>query len=257
MVLKARIQWVLFFVSLAISNNSFSQVTDNTRIINNFSGTATVTNNGISFIPTFSLGKPAAIFDLSVGRRLTFEPQFRFSLAGKPWSFIFWWRYKLLKNNKYSFIAGTHLGLPFSTVTNNLKDVATESIVTRRYLAGELSPNYHLAKNISIGMYYLYSHGIDFGTTKHTHFLTVNSNFSNISLSSQFYLKLAPQIYYLKMDKHDGFYFTSALTLANRKYPLSISSVINKVIQTNIAASRDFVWNVSLTYSFSKKYARL
>jgi len=38
----------------------------------------------------FTLGKPAAIFDLSVGNeRLAFEPQFRFSLEGKPWSFIF------------------------------------------------------------------------------------------------------------------------------------------------------------------------
>jgi len=42
--------------------------------------------------------------------------------------------------------------------------------------------------------------------------------------------------------------------LANRKIPLSISSVINKIIQTKITASKNFVWNVSLIYSFNKKY---
>ena len=173
MGLKSRIQWVLFFILISICNSSFSQVTAETKTINNFSGAVTVTNNGISFIPTFSLGKPAAIFDMSVGRRLTFEPQFRFSLEGKPWSFIFWWRYKLLKSNKFSFNLGTHLGLPFNTFTNSTNGVTTESIITRRYLAGELSPNYFITKDISIGMYYMYSHGIDVGTTKHTHFLTL------------------------------------------------------------------------------------
>lgn len=63
------------------------------------------------------------------------------------------------------------------------------------------------------------------------------------------------QVYYLKMDQQDGIYFTSTLTLANRKIPLSFSSVINKVIQTNITASKNFVWNVSLIYAFNKKYA--
>jgi len=67
-------------------------------------------------------------------------------------------------------------------------------------------------------------------------------------------MKFTPQVYYLKMDKQDGYYFTSALTFANRKFPLSISGVINKIIQTKIIASKNFVWNVSLIYSFNKKY---
>ena len=41
---------------------SFSQTIDSAKTIYHFSGTASVTNEGISLIPTFSLGKPAAIF---------------------------------------------------------------------------------------------------------------------------------------------------------------------------------------------------
>lgn len=246
----------LLFFLITFTLLSFSQNTDSTKVVSHFGGAVTVTNNGISFIPTFSLGKPAVIFDLSMGRRLSFDPQFRFSLEGKPWSFLFWWRYKLLKTDKFSFTLGSHLGLSFKTITETINSVATETTTAKRYLAGELVPNYSLTKDISIGMYYLYSRGIDNGTTKNTHFLTLNTNFSNIRLTKQFYLKFAPQVYYLKMDQHDGFYFTSALTLANRKIPLSISSAINKIIQTDIKASKNFVWNVSLIYAFNKKYVR-
>jgi len=58
------------------------------------SGSALITNNGISLLPMFNLGKPAAIFDLSIGNdRISYEQQLRYSLAGKPWSFIFWTRW--------------------------------------------------------------------------------------------------------------------------------------------------------------------
>ncbi len=251
-----RIQFVFVFVLLNIGYVSFARNSDSTKVTTNFGGAVSVTNNGISFIPTFSLGKPAVIFDLSVGRKLTFEPQLRFSLEGKPWSFIFWWRYKLLKTDKFSINLGTHLGLPFKTITEKVNGVTSETIITKRYLAGELVPNYLLSKDIRIGLYYLYSRGIDIGTTKDTHFLTFNANFSNIRLTKQFYMKFLPQVYYLKMDNQDGFYFTSAFTLASRKVPISISSVINKIIQTDIAASRNFVWNLSLIYSFNHKYVR-
>jgi len=233
---------------------SFSQNRESTKVASHFDGTVTVTNNGISFIPTFSLGKPAVIFDLSMGRRLSFDPQFRFSLEGKPWSFLFWWRYKLVKSDKFSMNLGSHLGLAFNTTTEIINGTTREITTAKRYLAGELVPNYFLTKDISIGLYYLYSRGIDNGTTRNTHFLTLNTSFSNIPLTRQFYMKFMPQVYYLKMDQYDGFYFTSALTLANRKIPLSISSVFNKIIQTNITASKNFVWNLSLIYSFTKKY---
>ncbi|HZK95365.1 MAG TPA: hypothetical protein VFC67_14250 [Prolixibacteraceae bacterium] len=245
---------IRFIILLLFAHFAFSQNTDSTKIVSHFGGAVTVTNNGISFVPTFSLGKPAVIFDLSMGRRLSFDPQLRFSLEGKPWSFLFWGRYKLLKTNKFSFNVGSHLGLSFKTSTEPINGITTEITTVKRYLAGELVPNYLLTKDISIGMYYLYSRGIDHGTTRNTHFLTLNTSFSDIRLSKQFYMKFTPQVYYLKMDQLDGVYFTSALTLANRKIPLSISSVINKIIQTNITASQNFVWNVSLIYAFNKKY---
>lgn len=246
---------LLFVVFLLLAHFTFSQNTDSTKVVSNFGGAVTVTNKGISTIPSLTLGKPAIIFDLLLGRRLSFEPQFRFSLEGKPWSFLFWWRYKLLRNDKFVMNIGAHPALSFKTVPISTNGVSTDVMVVKRYLAGELSPNYLLSKNISIGMYYLYSRGIEKDITRNTHYLTIRSNFSNIKLSDQFFIKFSPQVYYLKMDQKDGFYFNSTLTLAKRNFPLSISSLINKTIQTRIPVGENFIWNVSLIYAFNKKYA--
>ncbi len=242
------------FALLSLVSPCFAQKLESIKSVTHFAGAVNVTNNGISLIPTFSLGKPAAIFDMSIGKKIRFEPQFRLALEGKPWSFIFWWRADLVKAGKFQMTGGAHPAVVFKTVSAATNGVAKETIVAQRYWAGELSPNYSLAKNVSIGSYYLYSHGMEKDAIRNTHFLTMRGNFSNLKLDGQLFMRLIPQFYYLKMDKQDGFYFTSTMTLTKPSSPFSISSIINKVIQTKISASKDFVWNVTLIYSFNKRY---
>jgi len=242
-------------VLLMLAHFSFSQKSDSSKRTTHFSGSISVTNTGLSLVPTFSLGKAAALVNLSIGgKKFSFEPDMRFALEGRPWSFLFWTRYKLLKTEKFAITVGTHPALNFKTFTSVDGTVTT---VVRRFLAGELSPNYFFTRNISIGAYYLYAYGFDrgiHGTPKNNHFVTINSNFSNIKLPYKFYMKFTPQFYYLKQDQRDGYYFTSAFNLARKNFPLSVSSVINKPIETNIIGGQDFVWNISLIYSFKKNY---
>lgn len=236
---------------------SAAQRTDSAKAVFHVNGAVTVTNKGISLIPTFTLGKPAAIFDLSLGKkRLFFEPQLRFALEGKPWSFIFWWRYKLVNETKFKMNIGAHPSLVFRTIQTPVNGVTTNVIQAHRYLATELAPSYYVAKNISIGMYYLYSHGLDKGAVGNTHFITINSNLSTINSANQFFIRFNPQLYYLKQDRHDGFYFTAALTLGRRNFPVSAQSIINKSIHSDIPGSRDFVWNTSIIYSFGNSYVK-
>jgi len=152
---------------------------------------------------------------------------------------------------------GAHLGLNFKTSVLPLNGDSTEITVARRYLAGELFPRFLLSKNISVGIYYLVSHGLDPGTIRNTNFLTLNFGFSNIKLSDQFFMRIYPQFYYLKLDAQDGFYFTSAFTIAKKNFPLFISAIINKTITSNITGNKNFVWNPSLNYSFFKKYLKM
>ncbi len=233
---------------------AFAQLKDGAEKVNSFGGFVTATNNGISLIPTFSLGKPAVLFGMNVGRKLTFEPEFRFSMEGKPWVFIFWWRYKFIYTEKVHLTAGINPSMRFVTVPIITNGVTNEVIVINRNIALDLSPNYYLTKNISIGMYYLKSHSLQKNTIQNTDFITINSEFSHIKLIKRFYLKFKPQFYFLKMDDRHGFYFTSRQTLAMQDFPVSIESVINKEIDANILGSKNFVWNISLIYSYGKKY---
>ena len=243
-------------IFLLLTHRSLSQRSDSTNNKTHFSGTVSVTNNGISLVPTFSLGKPAVIFNLSLGKkRLSFEPDMRFALEGKPWSFLFWWRYKLVQDKKFRVTLGAHPALNFKTSTVILNGVSKDLLIARRYLAGELVPNYTVGKNISVGMYYLYSRGIDRDAPRNTHFLTLNSNFSAIKLYDKYFMKFVPQLYYLKQDKLEGYYGTATITLARRGSPFSLSSTVNKTIRTDIV-SKEFVWNLNLVYAFKNSYAK-
>ena len=252
-----KITVLLVFVLLLPGQYSFAQKKDSTKSISHFSGSISVTHNGISLVPTFSLGKPAAIFLLSVGNgRLTFEPDLRFALEGKPWSFLFWWRYKAVQSAKFRLTVGAHPAINFRTMRLPVNGDSANVIVARRFLAGEVAPNYLLSKNWSVGLYYLFSAGFDVNVPKYSHFLTVNSNISGIRLPGKLLMKLTPQFYYLKQDARDGFYFTSSMTLVKNNFPFSVSAIINKTIRSNILSNKDFVWNTSLVYSFNKNYVR-
>jgi hypothetical protein len=248
---------ILALIFLISARITFSQEAGNSKSIDHVGGAVTVTNNGISLIPSFTLGRPAAMFDLNVGnKRLTFEPQFRFALDGKPWSFLFWWRYKLLNNEKFKMSVGAHPSFVFRPTTITLNGITSETFYIQRYFATEIAPNYYITKDISVGVYYLHASGLDETATNNTHFVTINSNFSNIKLSEQFYLKFNPQVFYLKIDAEDGFYATATITLAKQNFPLSIQSILNKTITSDIAAKSDFVWNVSMIYSFRNEFVK-
>ncbi|MDP9201331.1 MAG: hypothetical protein M3P26_05285 [Gemmatimonadota bacterium] len=121
--------------------------------------------------------------------------------------------------------------------------------MARRYLAGELYPSYSVAKNVSVGVYYLYSYGVEQDLTKNTHFVALRTTFASVPLSDRYFMRFVPQVYYLKADARDGFYVNSVLTFGKRDLPLSIGAQVNRTIQTSILEGEDLIWNVSVSYS--------
>ena len=246
---------ILTYILLSLSCIAFAQSQDTLRTTFHFSGAVTVTNKGISTIPNLTLGKPAAIFDLSAGKgRLSFEPQLRFALEGKPWSFLFWWRYKLMKTPKFQFIIGAHPALSFRNKTFIVNEITNDELVVRRYLAFELAPSVNLKENFSLGLYYLYSRGIEKDITRNTNLIAIRSSISGIDFMDKIRVRINPQLYYLLMDDREGFYLNSTITLSHNGFPVSLSALINEPLKTNIEAGNDFLWNVSLTYTFGRDY---
>jgi hypothetical protein len=248
----------LILVIMSFTNLTYSQVADSTKLPFNFGVSVTVTTKGISTVPNLTLGKPAAIFDLAMGKgRLSFEPNLRFALEGRPWSFLFWWRYKLVQKDRFRISLGAHPALSFRMREYPYESGTQKTMVVYRYLAGELSPTYFITKNTGVGLYWLYSRGIEKELTRNTNLISFRASFTDISLTKNYFLRFYPQVYYLNMDKVDGFYINSVLTLSRRNFPLSISSLVNNPIHTNITAGNEFLWNVSLIYSINNQYHRI
>lgn len=247
----------VFIFGLILSfYTSHSQTTDSTQTPGFLRGQITATNNGVSLIPTFSLGRPAVLFDMNVGKgRLSFDPMFRFGMNGKPWAFVFWWRYKLIQQKKFNLGLGAHPSVVFRDISVTENGTIRNFLAAQRFFAWEVSPTYLVSKNVNLGLYYLGSKGLTKDVLQHTTFVALRS-ILNLKLSDKFSLGFIPQAYYLKMDDNDGTYVNATLNLFKRNLPVSLNAIASKAIKTEIAG-KDFLWCVGLVYNINNQYAKL
>lgn len=251
-----KLKVILLLILFSMSQNLLAQNEDSPAPkINNFTAAVTIQSKGISTIPNLTLGKPAVIFDMKLGRKLTFEPQFRFALDGKPWAMVFWWRYYQTIGNNFKLTYHTNYSFAYKSITSyNYSGVPQDIIRTTRYLVGALEPVYRINKFIGVGMYLFYNYGIESFITRNTYMFSFRPTFSNIPITRNVLATIAPEIYSLIMDDKSGVYFNSRFLISKKNFPLSISGLINKPLKSTIPSEYDFLWNVGLTYTFNKKY---
>jgi len=242
-----------------ISKEIKKEKKDSVVVKSNFSGLVGLTSNGLSIIPTFALNAPAYTFLLSVSKnKFSFDPDIRLTLDGRRGGMVFWFRYKAVEGKRYNLGVGAHPSFNFQA--RKIIDPATlalsEIIQARRFIAAEINQGYQVTKNFRIGMYYLTGFGLQSDALKRSHFLTFNTNFSNIKLGGGTALQFTPQVYYLKLDKNDGIFYTHTVSLSKKNVPFLLQSTINKYLTTNIPSSKNLQWNVTVFYSFNRKYGR-
>jgi hypothetical protein len=248
---------LVFLLMVKVSPNVFSQSQSQNEKISHFSGNISLTNNGISLIPTFSLGRPAAIFERSLGgERLSFDPEIRFAMDGQPWSFILWWRYKIIQSEKFNLHVGTHPGFLFrNTSVLAANGQVIESMEARRYFAGEIVPSYIINDKVKLSFLYLASRSLGPVPFELNQFLSVNSSLTNLKISDQFYFNARPQFFYLKINERDGYFVSASFLVGKKNLPVSFGSIISKKIISTIATD-NWVWNVGLIYSFNNDFIK-
>ncbi|MBX2947230.1 MAG: hypothetical protein KF725_15475 [Cyclobacteriaceae bacterium] len=220
-----------------------------------FRADLSVTNNGFSIIPAFTLGDPAVFLDMRMGnKRLSFEPQFRYALEGRPWSFIFIYRYKAIIKPKFQLSFGGHLpGLNYVTRTVMINGIQEELSVARRFLALEVIPTYKISDHVNVGIYYLRGHGFQKHGPQNSNFLSLQGNFTKIKLADKTYVSFSPQLFYLKVDADDGFYANATTMFGIRDFPITISGIVNKAMKSDIPA-QDFDWSINMIYTLDKQF---
>lgn len=251
-----KLKVISLLILFSISQNLLAQNEDiSVPKINNFTAVVTIQSKGISTIPNLTLGKPAIIFDMKLGRKLTFEPQFRFALDGKPWAMVFWSRYYQTISNKFKVTYSANYSLSYKPINSyTISGTSQEIIRATRYLAGVIAPNYQFNKYIGVDLYLFYTYGIEKFITRNTYMVSIRPRFSNIPILKNIVARVGPEVYYLKMDGNDGVYLNTTFLFSKKNFPLAISGLINKPLKSNIPSEYDFLWNVGLIYTFNKKY---
>lgn len=75
-----------------------------------FSGSLSISNNGVAPVPSFTLGEPALINSVSITKgRLTFTPETGLDFSGNPWYIENWFRWQVL-DSRFK----TNLGIDWS-----------------------------------------------------------------------------------------------------------------------------------------------
>ncbi|WP_372652005.1 hypothetical protein [Draconibacterium sp.] len=250
----------LFIIALVliISSSVIAQENNDTENkTTNFSSVVTVQNKGISTIPNLTLGKPAVIFDMKLGRKLSFEPQFRFSLEdGKPWAMVLWWRYYGSVSERFKLTYHANYSLSFKTIALYNADGSDREVNrTNRYLTGAITPGYQLNKYIGLGAYLFYARGIDPYIIKNTYLASFQPTISNIPLFKSFVARVRSEVYFLKMGE-DGVFFSTRFFIRNKNSPFSLSGLITQPIDSTIPSDYDFLWNVGVSYTFNQKYTK-
>jgi hypothetical protein len=241
---------LLYFLAVVFAFTAHTSSSQNTEAEKSyhFNGNLSVTNNGFSLVPTFSLGKPATVAEFSIGgERFSFDPQFRFDLDGlKPWSFIFIWRYKMIQTDRLQLRLGAHLpAIAFTNLSYEVNGIQRTELTPSRFFTPELTPTYFISDKINVGMYYLWGIGLEReDQTRHTHFISVRAGFNRIPLAAGTHFSWNPQLYYLTLDGTGGFYAAHVFEVGYKTFPLSLSSMMNVKIKSELATS-DFEWNIS------------
>lgn len=220
-----------------------------------FSGNIGITNNGISIIPAFAFNAPAANFIFSVRKnRFSFDPDIRFASTLTKGGMLFWFRYRFIQDKPFTLSAGVHPALNFMPrqILDNGKPLNV--IQARRFMAQELVPSYKISNHFSITLYYLHGNGFQPDGPRNTHFISFIPSINKIHLTQSYMFSLQPSLYYLKLDKTAGTYFAANATLEKDGLPFILQSTINKTIKSNLAGNKDFMWNITLSYIFTKKY---
>lgn len=232
---------------------------DSLVVKSNFTGLVGLTSNGISIIPTFSLNAPAYNFLLSLSKnKFSFDPDIRLTLDGRKGGMVFWFRYKAVQGKRYSLGVGAHPAYNFQLrkITDPANGQISEITQARRFIATEINQGYQVSNNLRLGVYYLKGFGLQNDAVKSSHFLTFNTTISNIKLGGGTSLQFTPQVYYLKLDQQDGVFYTHTISLSKKDVPFLLQSTINKDIKTNITGGDRLQWNITLFYTFNRKYGR-
>ena len=210
-------------------------------------GNLQLTNNGISPVPSFSLGKPALLTTLIVSKgRFSFNPEFNFDLEAKPWSVNTWVKYKLIQRGRFDFILGNNFSLFFK---RNLPNPRNEEFQLQRYQAFEFNAGFQLTSKRSLRLMYWKSQSLDGLGIKNGLFVMLVAQINDAYTGKLGRISFRPSAFVIDNTAPFTAYFISQITtFYPAKFPLNLS--FQTVHPLYSSPNSPFNWNLGLNLPF-------
>jgi hypothetical protein len=178
----------------------------------------------------------------------TFSPEFNYGSDGKPWTVNQWFRYQWHKG-KFTYRTGANLALFFGREKVIRENKTIEIAKLNEYLALEAGIGYNLSDKSSINLTYWNSYGLDYGSVKTGHFVSLSASFSKIPLSKSLFLQLRPNLFYINNKvPFEGLFVSTIASISQKKYPFSLFIQGVQPIWSKPTAKPN--WNYGLNYIF-------
>jgi hypothetical protein len=217
------------------------------------------TNNGVSIVPAFTLGRPAFIYTSSFGNgTFRIEPEVRMSYDFEPWTVLCWGRYILPSKSKWNFTLASHYALLFAPLETPTNTGIDRSYNAHRYLAGQITASRPLGGGYTFRYFALTAHGWFEGANPY--FTTLNSVGLGMPELRRNKLKvqLAPQLYTLNFLGSAGFFYSTNYALRWDQSKWSLTGMISQPLVKEASLTvAPVVWNVGLTYNVSHTHQKL
>jgi hypothetical protein len=208
--------------------------------------TFSINTNGISSIPSFSLGDPALIAapTLTLGR-FNYEPVLAYDLDIQPWFIDNWFRFKIINRPKFEF----RTGLNFSMYFSDYKLPDDTVLQGQRYWAAEFTAIYKPSARSFISGAYWNDRGQDEGTIT-GHYLALMGERSEIGIGKTFLLAVNLHLFYINYTgPNDGLFISPKLTASLKNLPFSLYLHCIQAITSNISPFPGFSWNLGFAYT--------
>ncbi len=84
---------------------------------------------------------------------------------------------------------------------------------------------------------------------------TIHTTLNAFKPAHEWTVQVRPMAFYLQMNDRRGFFLSSSFLVANKNFPISLGSIVSRKTVSTIEVE-DWIWNISLIYSFSNDFQR-
>jgi len=235
-------------VFIVITANAFAQQNEDSTKTKKLQAAATfsINSNGISSVPAFSLGKPALMASVSVGKGwFSYDPTLGYALDGRPWFIDNWLHVKLVNRTKFELRTGMNI----STYCSRYMLPEEEFYRVERYFTFELAGIFRFENKMSLLAQYWNDRGQEDWSIK-GHFLNAIVEKTEMALGKHVLCTAALQLFYINYTgNNDGLFIAPRVAFSVRKIPVSIFSQVVQAIASNIDPFPGFNINVGIEYT--------